>query len=106
MKWAKKLIYGEEAGKKRIGYVTKLKMGKGVLGLSAIVISPDSPNQFDIIDTKLLMWKRYPKDDLIIVGIAKGQDEALDLMEHFSQKVYDETGTLDMKNYVLEHGVR
>ena len=105
MKWAKKLIYGTEAGKKRTRYVMRLKMGKKIPGLSVIVISPESPNQFEIIDSMFLMQKRYPKDDLIVVGIAKGWYEAVELMEHLSQKVYDETGTLDMKKYVLEHGV-
>ncbi len=102
MKWAKKLFYGEEAGKKRIRYVTKLKMGKGVLGLSVIVINPGSRNQFDIIDSKILMQKRYPKDDFIVVGLAKGDYEAMEVIQHLSQRVYDATGTLDMRKYVLQ----
>ena len=105
MKWAKKLLFGEQAGKKRTSYLWKLKRGKGVPGLSAIVLSETSPNQFDIIDTGLLMWKKYPKEDLILVGIAKGQDEAMEVISRLSEEVFKETGTADMKSYVMEHNI-
>ena len=103
MKWAKKLIYGEEAGKKRTGYVMKLKMGKGIFGLSAIVVNSNSPNQMEIIDTKLLMWKKYPKEDLILIGLALGEDEANEVVEKIANRSFEETGTYDLKAYVLEH---
>ena len=103
MKWAKKLIYGEEAGKKRTGYVMKLKMGKGIFGLSAIVVNPDSPNQMEIIDSKQLMWKKYPKDDLILIGLAKGEEEACEVVEKLAKRSFEVTGSYDLKAYVLEH---
>ena len=103
MKWAKKLIYGEEAGKKRTGYVMKLKMGKGIFGLSAIVVNPDSPNQMEIVDSKQLMWKKYPKDDLILIGLAKGEEEACEVVEKLANRSFEATGSYDLKAYVLEH---
>ena len=103
MKWAKKLIYGEEAGKKRTGYVMKLKMGKGIFGLYAIVVNSESPNQMEIIHSKELMWKKYPKDNLILIGLARGEDEAYEVVEKLAKRTYEKTGAYDMKAYVLEH---
>ena len=103
MKWAKKLIYGEEASKKRTGYVMKLKMGKGIFGLSAIVVNSKSPNQMEIIDSKQLMWKKYPKEDLILIGLAKGEEEAYEVIEKLARRSFEATGKYDMRSYVMEN---
>lgn len=103
MKWAKKLIYGEEASKKRTGYVMKLKMGKGIFGLYAIVVNSGSPNQIEIVHSKELMWKKYPKEDLTLIGLAKGLDEAYEVVEKLANRSFKVTGAYDLKSYVLEH---
>ncbi len=37
-----------------------------------------------------------------MVGITKGYDEAVELVEQIVQEVYDQTGTCDIRSYILE----
>ncbi|MCR4691011.1 MAG: hypothetical protein K5739_06695 [Lachnospiraceae bacterium] len=37
------------------------------------------PDQFDIVHTGILKQKRFPKDDLYLLGIAKGWESAAQL---------------------------
>ena len=38
----------------------------------------------------------------LVVGITKGYDEAVELVEQIVQEVYDQTGTCDIRSYILE----
>ena len=41
------------------------------------------------------------KEDLFVVGIASGYDEALKLVKQITEEVYEETGRTDIRNYLL-----
>ena len=44
----------------------------------------------------------FPEQELFVVGITKGYDEAVELVEQIVQEVYDQTGTCDIRSYILE----
>ena len=102
MTWSKKLFIGDEAKKKKISYLWKLKRGKGVFGLYVITLASNPANQLDIIDSREFMGKRYPKRDAVIVGIAKGYDDAVELVNHMAQVTVTRTGDADIRGFLTE----
>ena len=47
-----------------------------------------------------LLQPGYPREDRMVVGIAKGFDEAVELVEKISREVYDATGDLEIRDYI------
>lgn len=41
-------------------------------------------------------------DDIFVVGIAGGYDDALYLVEEIAKEVYEKTGDLDIRSYIRE----
>lgn len=62
-----------------------------------------SDDQLDIFHCALLQQKFYDKEDLFIVGLAASYTEAVDMVVAMTEKVVRETGSADIKKYILEH---
>ena len=58
-------------------------------------------NQLEIINPNLFLQKNYPRKDYFVVGIAKGFEEALEILEEIVQNVYNETKGADIRSYIL-----
>jgi hypothetical protein len=48
------------------------------------------------------MQKSYPKDNLKIIGLAKGYDEGLDVITKIIDETYQATGDVDIYSYLKE----
>jgi hypothetical protein len=48
------------------------------------------------------MQKAYPKDDLKIIGLAKGYKEGIDLIRQIMDETYRATGGVDVYAYLKE----
>ena len=48
------------------------------------------------------MQKYYPQADLLVVGIDKGYDNALELAGRIVMDVYDRTGDFHVRDYFLQ----
>jgi len=48
------------------------------------------------------MQKEYPKKDMVIVGLAKGYDEAVEVAASIIDEVYRSTGTFAVRTYLAE----
>ena len=44
----------------------------------------------------------FPNDDFFVVGIVRGYEAALELVEEIAGKVYEQTGAADIRTYLLE----
>lgn len=60
-----------------------------------------SNDQLDIYDSKYLLQPFWEKEKLLIVGIAGSRDEAIRLVISITEKTVRETGTADIKKYLL-----
>jgi hypothetical protein len=49
-----------------------------------------------------LMQKSYPKDNLKIIGLAKGYDEGLEVITKIIDETYQATGDVDIYSYLKE----
>lgn len=102
MKWAKHLLFGESTKEKKSKYVFKIKHNMKVHDMYVIVLPFTSNNQLEIIEVKTIQQKNYPTDNLTVVGIAKGYDEAVDVVCRLTDRVFKATGTADMRKYLEE----
>ena len=66
----------------------------------AFASNPD--NLLDIIPAWQLMQKGYPKKDLKIIGLAKGYDDAIALVQQIVEETYANTGDVDVWSYLKE----
>ena len=69
---------------------------------SVFVISiSESSDQLDIIESKYLLQPFWDKENLLIVGIAGNHGEAVRLVTSMIEKTVRETGTAEVKKYLL-----
>ena len=66
-----------------------------------ITLAKNAKNHLEIYHSVLLIQKAIPQEDLFLVGIAGGYEEALELVEKITQEVYDATKGTDIRNYIL-----
>ncbi len=101
MRYYKYLYTGESLEKKKEKIISKLSREKLQAGIFLIVLSGEENNQLEILNSNLLLQKYYPQKDYLVVGIAKGFDEALEILEQIVQEVYNETKGAEIRSYIL-----
>lgn len=101
MIWHENLYIGESIPKKNI----KIKHLKWKINHNAflpnifiIVLCRYGTNLLEIIPVRELRQKHYPKQNLYIVGLAKGYNEALETAAGIVSDVYKKTGGFDVKH--------
>ena len=87
MRFYKNLYVSESMTKKKEKVIAKLNKKKYPLNTYATLMF----RQGSVID-----------DDIFVVGIAGGYDDALYLVEEIAKEVYEKTGDLDIRSYIRE----
>lgn len=100
MKWYHKLYIGKTARNKRYKIVWKVKRRAGMLGVYLITLASNKENLLDIFDSSLLLQPHYKKEDIFIVGIACGYDEAVEVATQIIDELYNETGDFNIRQYL------
>lgn len=97
--WSSRLIIGEKLKAKKDKIIASINQEKAIFGIYCIVFASNPSNLFDILDANELHFAPYNKSDIKIVGIAKGKDEALSLVQSMVMEVYNTTGNFDVREY-------
>ena len=97
--WSEKLYIGSQAEKHVKNVQKKLQNGKTVLGYFLITRPSNNSNLLDIIPTAELLFPYYRKQKLLVYGLAKGKEEAENLVVSMLEDVYRETDGLCCKEY-------
>lgn len=98
LKWHKNYYRG--ASIKNISKIRlKLIQGKPVPSIYLITLSENPHNQLEILPALTLVQETAARICPEIVGIAKGKEEALELITDMVQTIYEETGELNIKEY-------
>ncbi len=105
MIWCENLYLGERISKKdakirRLKW--KITHNALLINTFVIVLCRYETNLLEIIPVRELRQKYYPKQNLYIVGIAKGYDEALETAAEIVTDVYKETGGFKVKHFFLQ----
>lgn len=100
MKFYHKLYVGDKV-KNLLLIKNKLRMGIGTIKVYIISLS-NGTDQLDIFHAGLLKQKYLRSHTCYIIGIASSYQEAIQMVVDITKEVVQETGTADIKSYLLE----
>lgn len=104
MKWYKKLYLGENAEKQKYKVFGKIRKNKFQIDTYLISLAANSDDLLDILPANILLQPFYKNkknvENIYIIGIAKGYDEALELVRAIVDEVYQSTGGFDIRGYL------
>lgn len=80
----------------------KIKHNAGTVRMYVITLPRNPENLLEIISTVELMQKHYPKKGLVVVGLAKGYEEAVSVAASIIVETMNELGTTNVKKYLRE----
>ena len=102
MIWYDKLYVGESIVHKTKKIKWKIMHNAGQIGIYVITLASNRQNLLDIIPSYELMQRGYPKREMVIVGLAKGYDEAVEVAASIVDEMYRNTGTFAVRTYLAE----
>lgn len=102
MRYYKHLYLMEGLEKKKEKIIRKLEENKFQMNIHIITLAQNEENYLEIYDSRLLLQPSFPHEDFFVVGIVKGYEDALELVEEITQEVYNETKGADIRSYILE----
>ena len=88
--------------KKKNKIIRKLRDNKLQYDVYLVTLPETEQNQLEIYNSALFKQPDYPIRDLFVVGLAKGYESALELVEEITRTVYNETKGADIRSYILE----
>lgn len=98
LKWHKNYYIGPEI--KNISRIRRrLEHGKPVPGIYLITLSENPCNLLEILPALTLIQESAADMCPEIVGIAKGKEDAMDLVTEMIQTIFSETGGFEIKEY-------
>lgn len=100
MKWYQNLYIGETARKKKKRIIWKINHNAGLVDVYVVTLAANGYDLFDIVSSAVLMQKAVRRNCPLIVGIACGYDEAVQLALNIALEVYKETGGFQVRQYL------
>ena len=102
MEWYRNLYASDSVAHKVNRIKWKINHNAGTVFVYVIAFSSNRKNLLDIIPAWELMQKSYPKKNMKIIGLAKGYQDALELVRLIIDETYQKTGTVDVRTYLKE----
>ena len=96
---ATRLYVGDKIKKKRDKVIASINNREATFNVYCIAFASQPSNLFDIMDANELLFPHYKRAEVLIVGLAKGKEEALTLVQEMLLEVYRETGEFDVRTY-------
>ena len=101
MRYYRYLYLSEGLKKKKDRIIAKLEKKKFQMDIYLITLSCNGNNQLEIWNSVLFLQPSFTQTDHFVVGITKGYEEALELVEQITKEVYNETKGADIRSYIL-----
>ena len=101
MKYYHAIYVEEKLLSKKMEILRKIENDEYQFEMYLISLTKNEKNHLEIFHSVLLNQKAISKEGLFIVGIARGYQAVLELVEKITQEVYDETEGVDISNYIL-----
>lgn len=97
-----KHLYLAEGIKKKEKIIRKLEEKKLQMNIHVITLARNEKNQLEIYNSMVFLQPDFPYDDFLVVGLAKGYEDAVEMVEEIAQEVYNKTKGADIRSYILE----
>ena len=102
MEWYYDLYLGEKIAKKKNKIIYKIKDGKFTPSTYVIALPRNDRDVLETLPVEVLKQQYYKRQDLFIIGLAKGNEEANKLMLDIIIECYRETDTVNVKDFILD----
>lgn len=102
MTWYEDLYVGKSITRQTKKIKWKIRHNAGQIDIYVITLASNPENLLDIIPARELLQRGYPKQNLYIVGLAKGYDEAVEVAVSIVDEVYRKTGTFAVRCYFAD----
>lgn len=102
MRYCRRLFWSEGLEKKKETIIRKLNENRLQWDLFVVTLPEGEKNQLEIYNTVQFLQPAYPMEDYLVVGIARGYDAAVELVEAIVEEVYRKTGGADVRSFILE----
>lgn len=99
IQWTSRIYVSKNLKKKRDKSIDSINNRRLTYDIYCITFASSTENLFDIMNANELLFPHYQKTDIKIVGLAKGKDEATNLVQDMLMEVYDKTGAFDVRTY-------
>ena len=93
--------FSESLFNKKAKIIRKLKQNKIQPGIYLITLAQGRQNELEFFSTLLLQQIFHP-EDLFVVGVASGYEEALELIEEITDDVYQKTKDAKIREYITQ----
>lgn len=100
--WYKKLYLGDNVKKKEKKIIRRVEGGKPVRNIYLITLASNPANLLDIFRANLLLSRPLAAGCPLIVGIADGYEEAVELVRRLVEETWNSRGDTDVKSYLEE----
>lgn len=102
MRYCRRLFWSEGLEEKKETIIRKLNANRLQWDLFVVTLPEEEKNQLEIYNSAQFLQPAYPVEDYLVVGIAKGYDAAVELVEGIVEEVYRKTGGADIRSFILE----
>lgn len=102
MIWYKDLYTSDNVKRNIDKYRWKLEHNAGMIQMYVICLSHKEDESLEIISSKEFMKSKFDKEHAIILGMARGYDRALELVELMVADVYHETAACQVREYFMK----
>lgn len=99
MKWYQQLYVGDNAKRKKDKIIEKIKKNKWQRDIYVIALSSNPENLLDIYPAKVLLQPYFQKQDIWILGIAKGYEEGIEGAGRIVASIYEAAKGFPIKEY-------
>lgn len=99
IRWASTLYIGDKMKKKKDKVIASINNCEATFNIYCIAFASHPSNLFDIMDANELLFPHYRNSDICIVGLAKGKEEATELVRKMLMQVYNDTEDFKVRAY-------
>ncbi len=102
MRWYKDLYVGYNLLERKRDVIRKIKWGKIQWNVYVITLSENKHDLLEIYPSNVFAQKYYRKSDCVVVGIAYGKEETLDMVKLLIDDCMADTGGVQVREYILK----
>lgn len=100
--WYNRLYIGNNAKRKANQVIRRLNDQKIVAGVYLVTLASNEKNQLDILSAYNLVQPIVYRMCPMVVGIASGYDEAVELVVQITMEAVEKTGRADLRKYLMQ----
>ena len=98
--WYENLYMGAKAKRRRFAIIQDIREKKSGAGVYVITPPSNGNNILDIYPAAVLFQEYYDRKNLMILGVADGYQDAVELTGRIVSEMYEKTGGFCLENFL------